>query len=216
MPKAATAKTVATGGFIPQVDIYIAKAPPFAQPILQHLRGIVHAAAPGVVEEMKWSRPFFVYQGVILGNISAFKQHCSFGLWGKEIAQTLRADGVASSEGMGTFGKITAVSDLPSRTRLVAYVREAARTIASGDRTTAYTRPKVAKAAVETPAVLAEALTRNQAAAKAFAAMSPSARKEYSVWIAEARRDETRDRRLATAIEWIAEGKGRNWKYEQA
>jgi uncharacterized protein YdeI (YjbR/CyaY-like superfamily) len=220
MPKSAnlpaSTKAAAAKSLLPQVDAYIAKAPPFAQPILDYLRDIVHAGAPGVVEEIKWSRPFFVYRGVILGNISAFKQHCSFGLWGSEIAQTLRADGVDSSDGMGTFGKITAIDDLPSRARLVAYVRAAANAIATGERTASWTRPRVAKAEVETPPVLAEALARDKAAASAFAAMSPSCRKEYCVWIAEAKRDETRDKRLATALEWIAEGKSRNWKYEQA
>ncbi len=84
-----------SGVMIRETDAYIAKAAPFAQPILKHLRAVVHEGAPAVVEEMKWSRPFFVYEGVILGNMSAFKSHCSFGLWGAEMAQQLRAEGVA-------------------------------------------------------------------------------------------------------------------------
>jgi uncharacterized protein YdeI (YjbR/CyaY-like superfamily) len=199
----------------PAVDAYIARAAPFARPILQHLREIVHTAAPEVVEEMKWSRPFFVYRGMILGNVSAFKQHCSFGLWGQQIADHLQADGVASKDGMGTFGKIATLADLPSRASLLAYVREAARAIAAGERTASRARSRVAKAEVEIPAVLIAALASNKAAAKAFAAMPPSCRKEYSVWIAEAKRDETRDHRLASAMEWIAEGKPRHWKYGQ-
>jgi uncharacterized protein YdeI (YjbR/CyaY-like superfamily) len=204
----------------PEVDAYIAKAAPFAQPILRHLREAVHAGAPGVVEQMKWSRPFFVLQGasgeVILGNISAFKQHCSFGLWGTEIAERLRADGVASSEGMGTFGKITSVADLPSRARLVGYVKEAAKKIATGERTKAWSRPRVAKAEPEVPAELAMALKKNKAAAKVFAAKGPGCRREYCAWIASAKREETRAKRVAQAVEWISEGKGLNWKYEKA
>jgi hypothetical protein len=203
---------------LPQVDAYIAKAPPFAQPILDHLRDVVHAGAPGVVEEIKWSRPFFVYHGVILGNISAFKAHCSFGLWGKEIGAVLRADGMVQGNGMGTFGKLTSVKDLPPRKKLVGYIRVAAQAVDDGVRTKSFTRPKsrVVKAEVAVPEPLAAALKQNKAAANNFEAMSPSCRKEYCVWIAEAKRDETRDKRLATALEWIAQGKSRNWKYEQA
>jgi uncharacterized protein YdeI (YjbR/CyaY-like superfamily) len=201
---------------IPEVDAYVAKAAPFAQPILKHLRGVVHVGAPGVVEEMKWSRPFFVYEGVILGNISAFKAHCSFGLWGAEMAQQLRAEGVASSEGMGTFGRITKVKDLPAKKQLVGYVKEAARKIAEGERTKSLDRPKpvrVAKAEVTVPEALAAALKKNKAACARFEAMSPSCRKEYCVWVGEAKREETRERRVAQAVATIAEGKGRNWKY---
>jgi len=209
-----------TAGSIPQVDAYIAKAAPFAQPILRHLREVVHEGAPGVVEQMKWSRPFFVYPGangeVILGNISAFKQHCSFGLWGTEIAEKLRADGVASSEGMGTFGKIASIDDLPSRAKLVGYVKLAAQKIDTGERTKAWSRPRVAKAEPEVPVELAAALRKNKAAAKVFASKGPGCRREYCAWIAEAKREETRARRVAQAVEWIAEGKGLNWKYEKA
>ncbi len=202
---------------LPAVDAYIAKAAPFAQPILNHLRELIHTAAPGVTEQIKWSRPFFVYQGVILGNISAFKHHCSFGLWGREIAATLAADGTSSNEGMGSFGKLTSIDDLPSRAKLLGYIREAAHAIASGQRTVAWTRPRssVAKPEAEVPEALTAALAANPAAAKAFAALTPSCRREYCAWIAEAKRPETRDRRVATALPWIAEGKNRNWQYER-
>jgi len=203
---------------IPEVDKYVAKAAPFAQPILKHLRAVVHEGAPGVAEQIKWSRPFFVYEGVILGNISAFKEHCSFGLWGAEMAQQLRSEGVASSEGMGTFGRITKVEDLPPRKQLVGYVKEAARKIAEGERTKSIDRPKpparVAKAEVAVPEALVAALKKNKSAAARFDAMAPSCRKEYCVWIAEAKREETREKRVAQALEWIAEGKNRHWKYE--
>ena len=199
------------------VDAYIAKSAPFAQPILIHLREVVHEGAPDIEEAMKWSRPFFIYRGVILGNISAFKEHCSFGLWGTEIAEILRAEGIASSEGMGTFGRVTSLKDLPPRKKLVSYVKQAAKMIDEGVRTKSLSmRPRVAKLPVEVPEALTAALKRNKAAAKKFEAMSPSCRREYSEWIADAKREETRDKRIATALEWIAEGKSRNWKYEKS
>lgn len=202
------------GTRIALVDAYIAKSAPFAQPILTELREVIHEGAPGVTEEMKWSRPFFVYQGVILANLSGFKAHCSFGLWGADIATRLRADGVASSEGMGSFGKIISVDELPSRSRLVAYVKDAATKIATGERTKAWSRPKVAKAEAEVPEALAAALKKNKRAGKKFETMTPGCRREYCQWIAEAKQDATRERRAAQAVDWIAEGKNRNWKYE--
>jgi uncharacterized protein YdeI (YjbR/CyaY-like superfamily) len=203
-----------TDGRIVAVDAYINKAAEFAQPVLEYLREVVHVGAPGVVEEMKWSRPFFVYQGVILGNMSAFKAHCSFGLWGPEVGAVLEKEGAAQDNGMGTFGKVTSVKDLPSRAKLVSYVSVAARAIADGERTKAWSRPKVAKGESEVPGALAAALKKNKGAAKKFEAMTPGYRREYCQWIAEAKRDETREKRAATAVEWIAEGKSRNWKYE--
>jgi Bacteriocin-protection, YdeI or OmpD-Associated/Domain of unknown function (DU1801) len=170
---------------------------------------------PGVVEEIKWSMPFFVYKGVILGNMAAFKAHCSFGLWGPEVAGRLRKEGVAQGGSMGSFGKIAAVEDLPSRKKLVGYVRLAAKAIDEGERTKAWSRPKVAKAEAGVPEALAAGLKKNKAAAKKFEAMTPGYRREYCQWIDEAKREETREKRVATAVEWIAEGKGRNWKYEE-
>ncbi len=203
---------------IAAVDAYIAKAEPFAQPILNYLRDVVHEGAPGVTEAIKWSRPFFMYEGaggeVILGNISAFKAHCSFGLWGTEIAEQLQADGVASSDGMGTFGKITSLEDLPARKKLVGYVKEAAKKIAVGERTKAWSRPKVVKAEPKVPEALAAALKKNKAAAKMFAEKGPGCRREYCEWIASAKQEATREKRVAQAVTWLAEGKNRNWQYE--
>src|SRR5579875_3017385 len=116
----------------PAVDAYIAHAKPFAQPILNHLRETIHRVVPEVEEAMKWSRPFFVYKGVILGNISAFKEHCSLGLWGTEMAETLRQGGVPSKDGMGSFGRITSLMDLPPVSELEGYLRRAAELIDDG------------------------------------------------------------------------------------
>jgi uncharacterized protein YdeI (YjbR/CyaY-like superfamily) len=202
----------------PKVDAYIAKAQPFAQPILKHLRGLVHQGCPGVEETIKWSRPFFEYRGAILGNMSAFKQHCAFGFWGVEIGAVLRQAKAARDGAMGTLGRITRVEDLPAEKDLLAWIRQAAAFIDSGQ----YTSPIAARQKVvkppkpefKTPADFAAGLKKNKKAAAAFAAFSPSCKREYVEWIVDAKREETRAKRIETAVEWIGEGKKRNWKYE--
>jgi uncharacterized protein YdeI (YjbR/CyaY-like superfamily) len=202
--------------YLPEVDEYIAATAPFAQPILTHLRQLIHKTLPEVEESIKWSMPFFTYRGLMLGNMAGFKQHCSFGLWGKEAAADLRADGIYDRDAMGVLGKLTSLKDLPSDRELASYLRTAAAAIDSGTRTKNYSRPNPStpKPPPEVPSSFAAALKKNKAAATHFAAMPPGCQREYCEWIAEAKRDETRNKRLATAIEWIAEGKRRNWKYE--
>ena len=202
--------------YLPRVDEYIASSPDFAQPILHHFRELVHKTLPDVEEAVKWSMPFFMYHGLILGNMAAFKNHCSLGLWGREAAAGLRDDGVYNREAMGVLGKLTSLKDLPSDRELAGYLRTAASAIDTGARTRNYSRPNPStpKPPPEVPASLAAALKKNKAAAAQFASMPPGSKREYCEWIAEARRDETREKRVATAIEWIAEGKRRNWKYE--
>ena len=197
------------------IDLYIARAAPFAQPILWHLREVIHAAVPDVEEAVKWSMPFFVYKGIILANIAAFKAHCSFGVW-KENVQPLMKEGVEQrGGGMGSFGKLTSLADLPKDRELKALLKEAARKIDAGERTKNWERPvKKAAGPVAVPDALAAALAKDKVAGKNFAGMSPGCRKEYCEWIGEAKREETRVKRVATAVEWIAEGKQRNWKYQ--
>jgi uncharacterized protein YdeI (YjbR/CyaY-like superfamily) len=209
---------MAAANFNPRVDMYIAKAKPFAQPIMEHLRQLIHKGCPEVEETIKWSMPFFEYRGVILGNMAAFKEHCSFGFWGQEIGAVLREAGIVQRGGMGTLGRITSVKDLPPDKQMLSLIRQASVFIATGQ----YTSPiaarnkvvKPPKAAVEPPSEFTAALKKNKKAAAAFAAFSPSCKREYVEWIADAKRDETRQKRIATAIEWIAEGKQRNWKYQ--
>jgi uncharacterized protein YdeI (YjbR/CyaY-like superfamily) len=201
-----------------RVDAYIAKAAPFAQTVLTHVRELVHKGCPNVVEDMKWSRPFFLLDGVILANMAAFKAHCSFGFWGAEMGKVLRDDGVLEDGGMGSLGKLTSVKDLPVDKKMVEYVRQAVKFIDAGlgdNRVTVARRVvKAPKPAVETPAKFATALKKNKAAGKVFATLSPSCKREYVEWIADAKREETRARRIAQAVEWIADGKQRNWKYQ--
>jgi hypothetical protein len=213
-----------------RVDAYINRAKPYAQPILEHLRELVHKGCPGVVETIKWSRPFFEYKGVILGNMSAFNAHCSFGFWGEEIGAVLREAKALQGGAMGSLGKITTAKDLPADKQMLAWIKQAAGFVDRGE----YTSPiaarvekaKVAKDAAkkhgvvkaEKPVVAApelmEALKKNKKAAAGFAALSPSCKKEYVEWVADAKRAETKEKRIATALEWIAEGKQRNWKYQ--
>jgi uncharacterized protein YdeI (YjbR/CyaY-like superfamily) len=191
---------------------------PFALPIMEYLRELVHKGCPEVEETIKWSRPFFEYRGAILCNISAFNEHCSFGFWGEEIGAVLREAGVVQEGGMGSLGRITTIKDLPSNKQMLSLIRQAAAFIDRGE----YTSPiaarhkvvKAPKAVVEPPSELLAALKKDKRAAKVFAAFSPSAKREYVDWIADAKRQETRDKRTATAVEWIAEGKQRNWKYQ--
>ena len=204
--------------FDPRIDAYINRSKPFAQPILEHIRELVHKAVPNVEETIKWSRPFFELKGVILGNMSAFKEHCSFGFWGEEIGAVLREANVIQDGGMGSLGRITAVKDLPSNKQMLAFLKQAAAFIETGN----YTSPiaarnkvvKAPKAAPVAPAELTQALKANKAASKVFANFSPSCQREYIEWITEAKRPETRDKRIHQAIEMIAEGKQRNWKYQ--
>ncbi len=197
----------------PKVDAYIEKSAEFAHPILNHLRELFHKACPEAVEEMKWSMPFFVYKGQLMANIAAFRQHCSFGFFGPAMREVLKKDGFESDNGMGSLGRITSLKDLPSDKKLLRYITQAAVLIDSGAKV--MSRPKkAARPAPEVPAELAAALKKNKTAAKIFAEFSPSCKREYVEWIAEAKRWETKEKRIAQAVEWIAEGKQRNWKYQ--
>jgi uncharacterized protein YdeI (YjbR/CyaY-like superfamily) len=209
---------MATANFNPKVDAYLAKTQPFAQPIMTHLRELVHKGCPEVDETIKWSRPFFEYRGAILGNMSAFKEHCSFGFWGEEIGAVLREAKVLQEDGMGSLGRITSAKDLPSDKQMLGWIRQAAGFIASGEYTSPIVaRNKVVKAPkppLQTPTEFTATLKKDKKASAVFAAFSPSCKREYVEWIADAKRPETREKRIATAIEWIAEGKQRNWKYQ--
>lgn len=190
-----------------RMDSYIAKAAPFAQPILQHLRDLVHAACPDVEEAMKWSSPHFLYKGMLCG-MAAFKAHCVFGFWkGSLVVQGADKE----REAMGQFGRITKLADLPSDRMIKSLVKRAMKLNEEG---VATPRPlKHPKPPVVAPADLVAALKRNKKAQATYDAFSASHRRDYVEWITEAKRPETRKRRLASTIEWLAQGKAHNWKY---
>ena len=193
----------------PRVDRYIAKAADFAKPILTHLRKVVHAACPGVEETMKWSAPHFDYKGEMMCGMAAFKAHCAFGFW----KSSLVLDGPSATDAMGQFGRITSIRDLPPDRAITVLVKKAARLNDAGIKVAR--KPAAAKAPLRVPADFAAALKTRPAARKAFDAFSPSHRREYVEWVTEAKTDATRQKRMATALEWLAEGKSRNWKYER-
>jgi|1185.fasta_scaffold83714_3 hypothetical protein len=191
-----------------RVDAYIAKSPEFARPILSRVRALVHEACPDVEETMKWSVPHFEHRGVLCG-MAAFKQHCNIILW----KGALIAGGKGRDE-KGNFRNITTLADLPTDKTMIALLEKAARLNEEGVKSPAR-KSATARKPIPVPAELASALARNKKAAAAFEKFPPSHKREYSQWIAEAKGDDTRQRRVKSAIEWIASGKPRNWKYEK-
>lgn len=192
----------------PRIDAYIAKAAPFAQPILNKVRERVHAAAPEAEETMKWSMPSFTVDGKILLGMAAFKAHAAVNFWrGQEIG-----DKSPKAGAMGQFGKLTSLADLPADTELDALIREAAKLSKTAP------APRKVKHEPKPPAELhpefAAALKTHPKAAAVLEGFPPSARRDYLDWVAEAKQDATRAKRIATAIEWLSEGKKRHWKYE--
>ncbi|HVS95118.1 MAG TPA: YdeI/OmpD-associated family protein [Puia sp.] len=198
-----------------RIDAYIAKSADFAQPILNHLRSLVHKACPDATETIKWGMPFFETNGSILCNMAGFKQHCSFGLWNapllKDPEGILR---VKEKNAMGHFDRITSLKDLPADKILVSYLKEAAQLNAQGVKKPAPAK-KAPKPELPVPAELASALKKNRKAKLAFEGFPPSHRREYIEWITEAKTDATREKRIATTIEWLEEGKSRMWKYQK-
>ncbi|MDM4767934.1 YdeI/OmpD-associated family protein [Pelomonas sp. SE-A7] len=195
----------------PRIDAYIEGAPEFAQPLLRHWRAQVHAACPEVEETMKWSRPHFMYGGKILTGMSAFKAHCGFGFWNDQaVDESDRKDGA-----MGQLGRVSTLKDLPNQRELRVMIKRAAELIASGAKPPRMAqRSAERKPPPEIPSDLAAALKANAAARQVFEGFPPGAQREYVEWIIEAKKEETRLKRLVQAVEWIAEGKRRNWKYE--
>lgn len=191
-----------------RVDAYIARSADFARPILEHVRDIVHEGCPEVEETIKWGFPNFQYKGMLC-NMAAFKEHCTFGFW--KASLVLDAADRRSDEAMGQLGRIARISDLPARKKLVAYVKKAKELNDAGVKVAK--RAAKSKPALEPPADLLAALKKNKKALATFEKFSPSHKREYIEWIVEAKTDETRQRRLAQAVEWMAEGKPRNWKY---
>jgi uncharacterized protein YdeI (YjbR/CyaY-like superfamily) len=195
----------------PRVDTYIEKAPEFAKPILRFIRETVHAACPDCVETIKWSFPHFEYKGMLC-SMAAFKHHAVFGFWKGSLILPNDTLTTTAPEGMGQFGRLTKVSDLPPKKVLSGYINKAMELNDRGVKV-----PMRRKAAppkpLRVPVDLAAALKKNKKAQAAFDAFSPSHKREYVEWITEAKREETRARRLRTAIEWMAAGKPHNWKY---
>ena len=195
----------------PGVDAYISKAAPFAQPVLNHLRRLVHKTCPEVEENIKWGMPSFEYKGMLCG-FASFKQHCTFGFWKASLMKDkVLMENARSESAMGHLGRITSLKDLPSDKKITAWIKEAMKLNEEGKKVVK-AKPVVKKDLV-IPAYIPREIKKNKKAWGTFEKFSPSAKKEYVEWITEAKSEKTRNKRLLQAIEWMAEGKPRNWKY---
>ena len=193
-----------------RVDAYIDKSADFAKPILRHIRQLIHTACPDVQETIKWRFPSFVYSG-ILCNMAAFKKHCALVFWRSAMRSAVQSKTDAASA--GRFRNITALGDLPADKILLQTIEEAAKLNASGEKPKR--RPRLPKKNLRVPASVSKVLKQNKKASAGFKNLSPSHQREYKEWIAGAKRPETRDKRLATMVQWLEQGKSRNWKYEK-
>jgi hypothetical protein len=195
----------------PRVDAYIKKAAPFAQPILARLREVVHRACPDVVEGTKWSSPHFDYKGIFC-SMAAFKAHCMFGFWKHALIEARLSS--PDRQALAQLGRMTSIDDLPDDRAIARIIQTAAGLNDEGIKIVR--APARKKPPVKAPAYFMAAVKKNKKAFVTFNEFSPSNKREYVEWVTEAKTDDTRDRRLATAVAWMAEGKSRNWKYERA
>lgn len=195
-----------------RIDAYIVKSAGFARPILTHFRKIVHRACPDVEETIKWGFPHFDYQGMMC-SMAAFKQHCAFGFWKASLmSDTEKVFSKAGKTAMGNLGRIQKLSDLPPDRVLIRYIKEAVELNKAGITLSPRARPGVRKH-LTIPSYFKKALATNSRALRTFEAFSPGHKREYVEWVAEAKTEPTREKRIAQAITWMAGGKQRNWKY---
>ena len=194
----------------PRVDAYIEKSAEFAKPILSHFRSLVHQACPDVSETMKWSFPHFDYKGNVC-SMASFKQHCAVGFWKQSLLEndTFPAEKTA----MGSFGRIMSLDDLPEDAAVIALVRQAVKLNEDGIKLPS--KPKAEKKEFTVPAILTDALKKNAKAKKTFDEFPYSKQKDYIEWLDEAKTDATREKRLATTVQQLEEGKSRHWKYQK-
>ncbi len=197
----------------PRIDAYIAKAQPFAQEILREFRSIIHDFCPEVVETMKWSFPHYMFKNTILCSTASFKAHCAFGFWmHRSMSDQFGLFKREQEGGMGSIGKMRSTNDIPPREQLGVYIHEAMQLIEAGVKLK--TTSKTLRA-VEIPEDLAEILTKNPQAQSFFDSLSPSHKREYTEWISNAKREETRLNRLKTTLNNLLEGKTKEWKYQK-
>ena len=198
----------------PRIDAVIAKSADFAKPILIHLRRLVHQACPDIMETIKWGMPFFDYKGTVC-YMAAFKQHCAFGFWKTGMLNDeYKVLKLGDEKSSGSFGRITSIYDLPSDEVLIAYIKQAVALNENNIKKPARPRPVVDQDSISVPADFKQLLEDNTAAQEHFDKFSLSKQKEYIAWFAEAKTDTTRQKRMEQALEWISEGKSRNWKYQ--
>lgn len=199
------------GTRINAVDQYILKAEPFAQPILNHMRELVHAVCPEVEEKMKWSMPFFEYKGDVMCHMAAFSKHAVFGFWKASLMnEPVLMENAASESAMGHIGKVSSLKDLPSDKKMIAWIKKAMKLNEQGIK---IKRVTAAQSMPDEPDYFTKAIKANKNAAATWKSATPGYKKEYINWLLEAKTQATREKRLLDAIAWISEGKSRNWKY---
>ena len=197
------------------IDNYIAKSAGFAKPILNHIRQLVHEACPAVEEKMKWSFPHFDYKGEMMCSMAAFKQHAVFGFWKAALMKDpVLVENARSEAAMGHVGRLTSVKDLPADKKMLGWIKEAMQLTDKGIKLPAKAKAADKKELV-VPDYFEKALSKNKKAKLVFENYAWSHKKEYLEWITGAKTEETRNKRMATALAWLAEGKSRNWKYER-
>lgn len=194
-----------------RIDEYIAKAQAFAQPILTHFRTLIHTTIPDVEETIKWGMPFFEYKGPLC-SFAGFKQHCAFGFWKAPLMKDSNKMEKNPFKAMGNLGRISSMKDLPCDKKFITWLKEAKK-LNEDNKKVARTKKEVTT--VEAHPLFAAALQKNKKAQTHFDTFTPAQRKDYNAWIADAKTDVTRNKRIAEALSWIAEGKKRNWKYQK-
>lgn len=200
------------------IDVYIQKSAAFAQPVLKHFRALVHKTCPDLEEKIKWGFPHFDYKGGPMCSMAAFKGHCAITFWkaalmknGAELVKSAKTE-VA----MGHLGKITSLKDLPSDKKLMAYIKEAMRLNEEGIKLSTKKPSAISKQELEVPKDFFQVLSKTKGALRHFDAFSPGRKKDYLKWIAGAKTETTRHKRMNTAVAWISEGKDLNWRYSKA
>lgn len=198
-----------------RIDDYIAKSADFAKPILKHFRELVHKTCPDVEETMKWSFPHFDYKGSMMCSMASFKQHMAINFWkapimkgGEKLVAMAKTE-----EAMGHLGKIASLKDLPKDTVLAKYIKEAMRLNDEGVKFSYASKASATKTELKIPDYFLKAVSKNKKALKTFEGFSNSNKKEYVNWVVDAKTEATRESRLKTSVEWMSEGKIKNWKY---
>lgn len=198
-----------------RIDAYIARSQDFAKPIMEHIRKLIHKTCPGVTETIKWGMPSFEYKGPFIG-FAAFKKHFALGFWKAALMKDSKIlTGKEAKGSMGNLGKIESIEQLPSDPVMVKWIKEAMKLNDDGVKFVRAEKPKHERKEYKMPAYFQKELNKNKKAKQVFDAFSPSHKREYLEWIIEAKTEETRNKRMATAIEWLCEGKSRNWKYQR-
>jgi uncharacterized protein YdeI (YjbR/CyaY-like superfamily) len=196
------------------IDNYISKSAGFAKPVLRYLRKLVHDTCPDSEEKMKWGMPYFDYKGEMMCSMAAFKQHAVFSFWKAALMKDkILLENARSEVAMGHLGKITSLKDLPSDKKVIAWIKEAMKLNDEGKKLIK-AKPVTQKELI-IPDYFITAVKKNKKAWATFNDFSLAAKKEYLQWVTEAKAEATRNKRLLHSIEWMAEGKKRNWKYEK-